>query len=93
MTPNSAWRSVTGTARRLGFGPRPTQTVFEYSAALGDVLPGVRPELETVARAKVEVAYGRAQLGADRLRAVRAATGRLRVALLRLALWRIRRPR
>jgi len=93
VTPDSAWRSVTGTARRLGFGPRPTQTVFEYSAALGDVLPGVRPELETVARAKVEVAYGRAQLGADRLRAVRAATGRLRVALLRLALWRIRRPR
>lgn len=88
VTPDSAWRSVTGTARRLGFGPRPTQTVFEYSAALGEVLPAVRPELETVARAKVETAYGRAQLGADRLRAVRSATGRLRVGLLRLALRR-----
>jgi len=88
-TPDSAWRSVTGTARRLGFGPRPTQTVYEYSTALGEVLPNVRPELETVARAKVEVAYGRAELGADRLRAIRAATGRLRVGLLRLVLRRV----
>ena len=32
-----------------------------------EVLPDVRPELETVARAKVEVAYGGASLGDDRL--------------------------
>jgi transglutaminase-like putative cysteine protease len=85
VTPDGAWRSVTGVARRLGFGPRPTQTVYEYSAALGDVLPAVRPELATVARAKVEVAYGHRQLGADRIRAVKAATARLRIGLLRLA--------
>jgi len=88
VTPDTAWRSVTGLARRLGFGPRPTQTVYEYSAALGDVLPAVRPELRTVARAKVEVAYGGRVLSADRLRAVRSATGRLRIGLLRLALRR-----
>lgn len=88
-----AWRSVTGIARRLGFGPRPTQTVYEYTASLGEELPGVRPELETVARAKVEVAYGRQLLGPDRLRAIRAATGRLRVGLLRLLLRRSRRRR
>jgi transglutaminase-like putative cysteine protease len=93
VTPDGAWRSVTGTARRLGFGPRPTQTVFEYSTALGDVLPSVRPEIETVALAKVEVAYGRATLGPDRLRAIRAATGRLRVGLLRLVLRRVGLPR
>jgi transglutaminase-like putative cysteine protease len=90
-TPDTAWRSVTGIAGRLGFGPRPTQTVYEYSASLGDVLPAIRPELDTVARAKVEVAYGHHQLGEDRLRAVRLASGRLRVGLLRLVLRRGRR--
>lgn len=93
VTADGAWRSVTVMARRLGFGPRPTQTVYEYSAALAEVLPGVRPELETVARAKVEVAYGHRQLGEDRLRAVRAATARLRLGLLQLVLRRGRRPR
>jgi transglutaminase-like putative cysteine protease len=86
VTPDGAWRSVTGLARRLGFGPGPTQTVYEYAASLGEVIPSARPELQTVARAKVEVAYGHRVLNADRLHALRAATGRLRVSLLRLAL-------
>ena len=47
----------------------------------------VRPELETVARAKVEVAYGGQTLGDDRL-ASRHAHQRVRVQLLRLiAAW------
>jgi transglutaminase-like putative cysteine protease len=85
MTPEGVYASVAGLARRFGFGPRPTQTTFEYAAALGDVLPGVRPELQTVATAKVEVAYGRRELGEDRLKALRASYRRLRVGLLRLA--------
>jgi hypothetical protein len=93
VTADTAWGSVTGLARRLGFGPRPTQTVYEYSAALGDLLPSARPELQTVARAKVEVAYGGRTLSADRVRAVRAATARLRVALLGLVFRRGRRRR
>ena len=78
-TPDAAYGMVTRLASRLGFGPRPTQTVYEYAGALGDVLPDVRPELQTVARAKVEVAYGGAILGDDRLRALREAQRRLRV--------------
>lgn len=93
VSPDQAWTSVTGLARRLGFGPRPTQTVYEYAASLGEVLPSIEPELQTVARAKVEVAYGHRVLGADRLRAVRVATGRLRVGLLRLVLRRRDRRR
>ena len=89
VTPESAWGSVTGIARRLGFGPRPTQTIYEFSSALGDILPSARPELETVAQAKVEVAYGHRVLSPARVDAVRAATTRLRVRLLRLVL----RPR
>jgi hypothetical protein len=92
-TPDGVYASVAGLARRFGFGPRPTQTAFEYAAALGDVLPGVRPELETVASAKVEVAYGRRTLGDDRLLALRTSYRRLRVALLRLAFRRADRRR
>ena len=92
-TPEGVYASVTGLARRFGFGPRPTQTAFEYAAALGDILPSVRPELHTVAAAKVEVAYGRRTLGDDRLAALRTSYRRLRVALLRLAFRRADRRR
>jgi transglutaminase-like putative cysteine protease len=92
LTAESVWRSVGRLAGRFGFGPRPTQTVYEYAGALGDVLPTARPELQTVARAKVEVAYGNRELGSDRLVSLREAQRRLRVALLRLA-FRRRRPR
>jgi transglutaminase-like putative cysteine protease len=84
-TPEGVYASVAALARRFGFGPRPTQTAFEYATALGDVLPGVRPELQTVASAKVEVAYGRRELGDDRLKSLRDSYRRLRVSLLRLA--------
>jgi len=92
-TPDVVWSSISGLARRFGFGPQPTQTAFEYAAALGDVLPNVRPELQTVAAAKVEVAYGRRTLGDERLAALRASYRRLRVALLRLAFRRSDRRR
>jgi len=91
MTPDRVYGSVAGLARRFGFGPRPTETAFEYATALGDILPGVRPELQTVATAKVEVAYGRRELGEDRMRSLRDSYRRVRVAILRLAFRRDRR--
>ena len=60
---------------------------------LAEVLPNARPDLQTVARAKVEVAYGRREIPADRLRAIRDAQRRLRVALLGLVFRRRDRPR
>ncbi len=92
-TPEGVYTSISGLARRFGFGPRPNQTTFEYAVALGDVLPGVRPELETVAAARVEVAYGRRELDADRLHALGSSYRRLRVGLLRLAFRRRDRRR
>ena len=62
-TADDAYGTVTRLASRFGFGPRPTQTVYEYAGTLGEVLPTARPELETVARAKVETAYGQGILG------------------------------
>jgi hypothetical protein len=55
------------------------------------VLPNIRPELHTVAAAKVEVAYGRRTLGDDRIAALRESYRKLRVALLRLFFRRLRR--
>jgi len=93
VTADSVWRSISRTAARFGFAPRPTQTVYEYAGSLGDVLPTARPALETVARAKVEVAYGNRELGAERVGALRDAQRRLRVSLLRLAFLREERRR
>ncbi len=85
VNPDTAYRGVTRLAARFGFGPRPTETVYEYATSLGEVLPIARRELQTVAHAKVEVAYGRRELEPDAIRALRNAVGRLRIALLRLA--------
>ncbi len=84
-TADEAYGTVTRIASRFGFGPRPNQTVYEYAGVLSDVLPFVRPELETVARAKVESVYAREILGDERIQSLKTAQRRLRVSLLRLA--------
>lgn len=88
-----AYGTVASLAARFGFAPRPTETVYEFAGALGEVLPAARPELQTVARAKVETAYGRQILGDDRLVSLRTAQRRLRIALLKLVLRRKQRRR
>jgi transglutaminase-like putative cysteine protease len=89
VSPEGAWVSIERLSRRLGFGRRPTQTTYEYAASLGELLPDARPDLEVVAQARVQVAYGRTSLAGDQLRLMQEAAGRLRVTLLRLVL---RRP-
>jgi transglutaminase-like putative cysteine protease len=93
ISPEAAWRGIGRLAARFGYGPRPAETVYEYAGALGEVLPEARPALLTVADARVEVAYGRRELGTDRLSALREANRRLRVALLRLVIRRGKRRR
>jgi transglutaminase-like putative cysteine protease len=92
-TADSAYGMVTRMAARLGFGPRPNQTVYEYAGVLGDVLPDVRPELQTVAHAKVESVYAREILSSERLDRLRDAQRRLRMSLLRLVFRRQERKR
>ena len=82
MHPHQAWGSVAGLAARFGLGPKPSQTVYEYAGALGDEVPTARVELTTIARAKVEVAYGRRDLEPDRLKRIAQAYQRLRLAIL-----------
>ena len=57
------------------------------------MLPLSRPEIQTVAKAKVEFAYGRQILSEDRMAALREAHRRLRVGLLRLMFRRMPRGR
>ncbi|MGC8634624.1 MAG: DUF4129 domain-containing transglutaminase family protein [Candidatus Limnocylindrales bacterium] len=90
--PSVAYSGVARLAARFGYAPRPAQTVYEYAAMLGDAVPSARPDLEVVARARVEATYGRRTLGSARGAAIRRAYGRARVRLLRLAL-RYRRAR
>ena len=92
-TADGAYGMVTRMTSRLGFGPRPTQTVYEFTGSLSEMLPGSRPELQTVARAKVESAYGRAILGEEGIATLLAAQRRLRLDLLRLLFRRRGRPR
>jgi len=91
--PETAWRGIVGLASRFGWAPRPTQTPYEYAGALSEVVPVARPDLFTVATARVEVVYGRHTLDHDRLARVRLAQRRLRVTLLRLIFRRPARPR
>lgn len=91
VSADGAYGNLTSLAARLGFGPRPEQTVYEFVGTLAEALPASRPELETVARAKVEVAYGARVLGQDQLRGVREAQRRLRMRLLGLGVRRLRR--
>ena len=93
VTPEGAWSALGRAASRFGFAPRPTQTVYEYADLLGDLVPGARPDLSTVATAKVEVAYGRAELAPERAHDVGSAMRRLRVSLLRLLVLRVGRRR
>jgi hypothetical protein len=87
---DQAYQRVAAMAARLGMGPGPAQTTYEYMAGLSESLPSVRQELAVVAQARVESRYaGRRAQGAG-LAALRAAYRRVRMALVRAFL---RRPR
>ena len=84
--PDAVYRSVVRLASRLGYRPRPTQTVYEYTGMLAEVVPNARDSLGVVAMATVEVTYGRRRLGSERLNTLAAAQRAVRGALLRLTL-------
>lgn len=83
--PETVYRGIVRAASRLGYRPLPTQTVYEYTGMLADLVPRARDPLGEVATAQVEVVYGRRHLPTDRLISLAAAQRRIRQALLRLA--------
>ena len=88
--PDAVYRNVVKLASRLGYKPRPTQTVHEYMGMLADIVPQARDSLGVVATATVEVTYGKRQLSTERLVFLATADRLIRRALLKLA---VRRPR
>ena len=88
--PELAYRGVTSLATRLGYGPRPSQTVYEFAAGLGELVPVAQEDLHLIATAKVESTYGRRTAGDTMLRNLGIAYRRVRLGLLRLVM---RRPK
>jgi hypothetical protein len=84
-----AFRGIVSLATRLGYGPHPSQTEYEYASSLSETIPSVRDDLYLVADARVESVYGQREIGAEQQVGLRRAYARIRTALLRLWLrWR-----
>ena len=92
-SPELAYRGVTSLAARLGHGPTPTQTAYEYTAALSDVVPGMTQELHVVARSRVESVYAQRSPEGEGVATLRSAYQHVRLGLLRLVFRRGPRPR
>jgi len=84
--PETVYRNVVKLASRLGYKPRPTQTVYEYAGMLADVVPIARDSLGVVAMSAVEVTYGRREISGGRLILLAESQRRIRNQLLRLVL-------
>ena len=82
--PDTVYRGIVRVASRLGYKPLPTQTVYEYTGMLAELVPRVRQPLSEVATAQVEVVYGRRRLPTERLISLAAAQRVVQQALLRL---------
>jgi MYXO-CTERM domain-containing protein len=86
--PDTVYRNLVRLASRIGYKPAPTQTVYEYTGMLAEVVPRARDSLGVVATAAVEVTYGRHVLGPGRLAALASAQKIVRQALFGLV-WRL----
>jgi transglutaminase-like putative cysteine protease len=84
--PEAVYRGLVKLASRLGYRPQPTQTVYEYTGMLADIVPQARDSLGVVATATVEVTYGKRQISGERLVFLATAQHSIRQALLGLAL-------
>lgn len=88
--PEIAYSSLSRLASRLGYGPRPSQTVYEYADHLGELVPVASGDLRLIARAKVEATYARRTPEQGSLAMIGLAYRRARIGLLKLL---VRRPR
>ena len=88
--PEIAYRGITRLAARLGHGPRPAQTAYEFAAGLGELVPVAAGDLNMIATAKVEATYGQRRPSPLKLRSLTAAYRRVRFGLIRLL---FRRPK
>jgi transglutaminase-like putative cysteine protease len=80
------YRALAGLAARVGHGPRPAQTPYEFTAMLTEAVPDARGDLQAVARGKVEATYARRPPEGDALDALVASFRRAKRALVGLVI-------
>ena len=83
-----AWRQLTAAAERAGVGPRPSETIYEYSGWLEDQLPRHIQPIRVVADGKVWQAYSGRRMTTSATNKLEASLARLRRPLIGLALRR-----
>ncbi len=82
--PELAFRGLSRLASRLGYGPKPSQTPYEFADRLGALVPVASGDVHLIATAKVEATYARRRPEAGTLSMIGAAYRRARLGLLRL---------
>ncbi|HSK94711.1 MAG TPA: transglutaminaseTgpA domain-containing protein [Candidatus Angelobacter sp.] len=83
-----AWRRLTAAAERAGIGPRPSETIYEYSGWLEEQLPAHGEPIRTVADGRVWESYSGRRLALPAAARLESAWARLRMPLLGLAIRR-----
>jgi transglutaminase-like putative cysteine protease len=83
-----AWRQLTAAADRAGVGPRPSETIYEYSGWLEEQLPRHTQPIRTVADGKVWQTYSGRRLTQSATNKLEAALAKLRRPLIGLAIKR-----
>ncbi|HYI65940.1 MAG TPA: transglutaminaseTgpA domain-containing protein [Candidatus Limnocylindrales bacterium] len=83
-----AWQRLTLAADRAGVGPRPSETIYEYSGWLEEQLPAHVEPIRTVADGKVWQAYSGQRMTQTATSRLEEAWARLRLPLVWLAVRR-----
>jgi transglutaminase-like putative cysteine protease len=83
-----AWQRLALAAERAGVGPRPSETIYEYSGWLEEQLPRHVEPIRTVADGKVWQAYSGRRMTASAASRLEEAWARLRLPLVGLAVRR-----
>lgn len=82
------WAQLLLAADRAGVSQRASETDYEYAGWLEGQIPARRPEIRTIADAKVFGSYSGRGMTAEAIEAMQAAWQRLRLPLVRLAIRR-----
>jgi len=82
------WAMMLLAAERAGVSQRPSETDYEYAGWLEDQIPARRPEIRTIARAKVYGSYSGRGMTTDAIEHMQAAWNRLRIPFVWLAIRR-----
>ncbi|MGZ6256045.1 MAG: transglutaminase TgpA family protein, partial [Candidatus Limnocylindria bacterium] len=82
------WALLLQAADRAGVSQRPSETDYEYAGWLEEQIPARRPEIRTIADAKVRGSYSGRGMTSDAIERMQGARQRLRLPLVWLAMRR-----